>query len=167
MVQQEERAIRLKVSELTAKEDVGRGIARISASDMKQIGVTDGDVIEIEGKRKTGAVVVRAYPVDVGLDIIRMDGLERKNCEAGIGDAVKVRKADAKEAINVTIAPARKGIVIHMGGDLIKQNLMLRPVSTGDIIIPNPIVKNRSRSLFDDFFQSNFGDFFFTPFGDE
>ncbi|MFH0949520.1 MAG: CDC48 family AAA ATPase, partial [Candidatus Aenigmatarchaeota archaeon] len=47
------------------------------------------------------------------------------------------------------------------------QNLMLRPVSTGDIIIPNPIVKNRSRSLFDDFFQSNFGDFFFTPFGDE
>ena len=96
MIQQEERAIRLKVSELTAKEDVGRGIARISASDMKQIGVADGDVIEIEGKRKTGAVVVRAYPVDVGLDIIRMDGLERRNCGAGISEAVKVTLDELK-----------------------------------------------------------------------
>src|SRR3989338_11575073 len=135
--------IKLRVGELTERNDFGRGIVRIAAKDMKQIGVTEGDVIEIEGKRKTAAVVVRAYPADIGLDVIRMDGLCRRNCGAGIGEAVAVRKAAIKEAKDVTIAPARKGIIIHMGSNLMKHNLLMRPAVTGDIIIPNPIVQDR------------------------
>ena len=107
--------IKLKVGELTERSDFGRGIVRLSAKDMKRIEVTEGDVVEVEGKRKTAAIAVRAYPADVGLDILRMDGLERRNCGAGISEAVKVKKADAKEAKTVVIAPARKGIIIHMG----------------------------------------------------
>ncbi len=159
----------LKVGELTERGDFGRGIARISAKDMKKIGVSEGDVIEMEGKRKTGAIAVRAYPVDVGLDVVRMDGLARRNCGAGIGEIVKIRKSDVKEAKSVTIAPARKGIIIHMGGNLLKQNLLMRPLATGDIIIPNPIVQDRrsQTTLFEQFFGVDFGDFLFTPFGEE
>ncbi len=164
-----EEEIKLKVGELTERSDFGRGIVRISARDMKRIAINEGDVVEIEGKRKTAAIAVRAYPADVGLDIIRMDGLERRNCGAGIGEAVKIKKAEVKEAKNVTIAPARKGIIIHMGGNLLKQNLLMRPVLVGDIIIPNPIVQNRRQqsTFFEQFFGMDFGDFLFTPFGEE
>ncbi|MBS3050842.1 MAG: CDC48 family AAA ATPase [Candidatus Aenigmarchaeota archaeon] len=160
--------VKLRVGELTERGDFGRGIIRISAKDMKRIGITEGDIIELEGKRKTAAIAVRAYPVDIGLDIVRMDGLERRNCGAGIGESVKVKKAAVAEAKSVTIAPARKGIIIHMGGNLIKQNILMRPLLTGDIIIPNPIVQDRrSNSVFEQFFGMDFGEFLFTPFGEE
>src|SRR3989344_7950633 len=98
---------KLKVGELTERGEFGRGIIRISAKDMKRIGITEGDIVELEAKRKTAAIAVRAYPVDIGLDIVRMDGLERRNCGAGIGESVKVKKAAVAEAKSVTIAPAR------------------------------------------------------------
>jgi SpoVK/Ycf46/Vps4 family AAA+-type ATPase/intein/homing endonuclease len=166
---EEESSAKLKVGELTERGDFGRGIIRISAKDMKNIGISEGDVVEVEGKRKTAAIAVRAYPVDVGLDIVRMDGLERRNCGAGIGELVKIKRADIKEAKAITIAPARKGIIIHMGGNLLKQNLLMRPLMTGDIIIPNPIVQDRrsQTTLFEQFFGVDFGDFLFTPFGEE
>lgn len=165
----DKKLISLRVGELTERSDFGRGIVRLSVKDMKMLGVNEGDIIEIEGKRKTAAIAVRAYPADIGLDIVRMDGLQRRNCNAGIGDVVKLRKAVAKEAKAVTIAPARKGIIIHMASDLIKQNLLMRPVMTGDIIIPNPVVQDRrnQNSLFEQFFGMDFGEFFFTPFGEE
>ena len=160
--------VKLKVGELTERGDFGRGIIRVSAKDMKRIGISEGEIVEIEGKRKTAAIAVRAYPVDIGLDIIRMDGLERRNCGSGIGETVKVKKAGVAEAKSVTIAPARKGIIIHMGGNLIKQNILMRPLVTGDIIIPNPIVQDRrSNSVFEQFFGMDFGEFLFTPFGEE
>ncbi len=163
------KGVRLNVGELTSREDFGRGIVRISAKDMKNVGIIEGDVVEIEGKRKTAAIAVRAYPADVGMDIIRMDGLERRNCKAGISEPVEIRKAEVSEAKTVTIAPARKGIIIHMGGNILKQNMLMRPVVTGDIIIPNPIVRNRrsQSAFFEDFFGMDFGDFLFAPFGEE
>ncbi len=165
----DDKDIKLRIGELTERGDFGRGIIRISAKDMKRIGVSEGDIIEVEGKRKTASIAVRAYPIDVGLDIIRMDGLERRNCGGGIGEVVKVKKAEVKEAKAITIAPARKGIIIHMGGNLLKQNLLMRPLMTGDIIIPNPIVQDRrsQTTLFEQFFGVDFGDFLFTPFGEE
>lgn len=161
--------MKLKVGELTERGDFGRGIGRISARHMKKMGISDGDIIEIEGKRKTGIIAVRAYPVDVGLDIIRIDGLVRRNCGAGISEPVKIKKSEVHEAKSVVIAPARKGIIIHMGSNLMKQNLLMRPVTTGDIIIPNPVVQDRrsQTTLFEQFFGIDFGDFLFTPFGEE
>ncbi|MBI5332934.1 MAG: AAA family ATPase [Candidatus Aenigmarchaeota archaeon] len=159
--------LKLRIGELTERSDYGRGIARISAKDMKRLGILEGDVIEIEGKRKTVAIAVRAYPADVGLDIVRMDGLVRKNCNAGISDEVSIRKADVKEAKTVVIAPARKGIVVHMSGELFKRNILMRPLSKGDIIVPNPILRSRRENSFN-MFEEFFGiDFILTPFGEE
>ncbi|MDI6720922.1 MAG: LAGLIDADG family homing endonuclease, partial [Candidatus Aenigmarchaeota archaeon] len=169
MPKDERREIQLKIGELTERGDFGRGIIRVSSRDMKKLGITEGDVVEVEGKRKTVAVAIRAYPVDVGLDVIRMDGLERRNCGAGIGDIVKISPADVKEARSITIAPARKGLIIHMGNNIIKQNLFMRPFVSGDIIIPNPIVQDRRNqtTLFEQFFGVDFDEMFFTPFGEE
>ncbi|MEM5766176.1 MAG: CDC48 family AAA ATPase [Candidatus Aenigmatarchaeota archaeon] len=170
MTEKEEREIRLKVGELTAREEAGRGIVRIDSNNMSKIGVKEGDVVEIEGSRKTAAIAVRAYPADVGLNIIRMDGIVRRNAGSGVGEYVKVRKADVKEAKTVAIAPAEKGLMIHVSPDLVRQNLYMRPVVKGDIIVPSPVVRKKSRggSFFDEFFGSDFfEEFFFTPFPGE
>src|SRR3989339_197086 len=92
-----ESEIKLKVAE-AIQDDVNKGIVRIDNSFMQQIGARVGDIVEIEGERKTVAITDRAYPGDIGLNIIRMDGIVRRNSKTGIGELVAVRKADFKEA---------------------------------------------------------------------
>lgn len=162
--------LRLKVGELTERGEAGRGIVRLGSEFMQDMGIKEGDVIELEGARKTAAIAVRSYPSDVGLKIVRMDGIERRNAGTGVGEYVKIRKADVKEAKSVTLAPAQKGLVIHTSPNIVRQNIYKRPVTKGDIIIPSPVVKKRgnsSGSFFEDFFGSDFVDMFFTPMAGE
>ncbi len=147
-----EKELKMKVGELTGREDFGRGIARLDTKTMAKIGIKEGDIIEIEGKRKTGAVAIRSYPADIGLNVLRVDGLVRRNVDASISEQVKVRKALAKEARKVTLAPAQKGFMLHISPNLLKQNLYMRPMTKGDIIITNPVFKTRTRNQ-DDIFS--------------
>ena len=139
-----ENGLKLKVGELTERGDFGRGIVRINSKSMKDIGINEGDIVEVQGGRKTAAIAVRAYPADVGSDIVRMDGLVRKNCGSGIGEFVRIKKADVKDANKITIAPTNRQITIHMPGDLFRQKILMRPVVKGDVIIPNSIVRDRN-----------------------
>ncbi|MEM5779144.1 MAG: AAA family ATPase, partial [Candidatus Aenigmatarchaeota archaeon] len=164
----ENKEIKLRVGELTERGDVGLGIVRMDAKNMKKIGIKEGDIVELIGNRSTGAIAVRAYPADIGLDIVRMDGLVRRNCGTSIGEYVTVRKAEVKDAESVTLAPARPGITIKVNGDVFQHGLLMRPLKTGDIIIPKPIVRRADR---DDFFAEIFGmsmeELFFPSFGAE
>ena len=159
--------VKLKVGELTAKDEAGRGIVRIDSEAMRKIGVREGDVVELEGTRKTAAIVRRAYPADIGLNIIRMDGITRKNAGVGVGESVIVRKAEPVEARKVALAPAEPGIILHVYPDMVKQNLLGRPLVKGDIIVPSPAFKRRGTTFFEEFFGGDFEDFFFTPFPSE
>jgi transitional endoplasmic reticulum ATPase len=160
----------LKIGELTQREEFGRGIVRIDSGSMQKLGIREGDVIELEGKRKTGAIAVRSYPADAGLNVARMDGLVRRNAGSGVGETVKIRKADVKEAKKVTLAPAQEGMIIQISPNLVKQNIYYRPVTKGDIIVPSPVVKGRDNrrrpDIFQDFFGFGLEDFFFTPTGE-
>src|SRR3546814_8403392 len=64
-------------------EDSGRGIAHLTRALMAQLALAEGGVIEIVGKRSTPARAVYPYPEDEGLEIIRIDGLQRANAGAG------------------------------------------------------------------------------------
>ena len=127
--------VNLKVME-AMQEEAYKGIVRIDSQYMKEVGIRPGDIVEIEGNRKTVGIVDRAYPTDVGEALIRMDGILRRNAKTGIGDQVKVRKTDYKEAKKVTIAPAQKGVMIQIQGNPegIKRSLLGRAVVKGDII---------------------------------
>ena len=162
----EETEISLKVGELTAREEAGRGIVRLNSNTMGKIGIKEGEIIEIEGNGKTAAIAVRAYPADAGLTIIRMDGITRRNCDTGVGEFVKLRRAEVKEARSVTLAPAQKGIMIQISPNLIKQNIFMRPMSKGDILIPSPVTKRkRGNDLFGELLGfDDIADLFFTPF---
>ena len=120
-------------------QDVGAGRARLDAETRLQLGISPGDVVEIEGGRKTGAIVWRARPVDEGRGIIRIDNLTRKNARVGIGDKVIVRKAEPKMAQRVIIAPAiSRSQRIQFGQgieNLVRRGLLKRPVTAGDTIV--------------------------------
>ncbi len=107
MTEKNEQFIELEVAE-AYKNDVGRGIARIDSKTMEKLNVEAGDVILIEGTSKAAAVVWRARPEDEGLKVIRIDGITRSNAGVGLGDKVKVKKADAKIAQSISIAPTEE-----------------------------------------------------------
>ena len=130
----------LKIAE-AFQQDVGYGRARIDHQTRMNLDLSIGDVIEIEGNKKTSAVVWRAHPTDEGKGIIRIDNLTRKNAGTGLGERVKIRKATVKEAKEVTLAPLiSKGQQIQFGSgidNLIKKGLLKRPITKGDsVIIP-------------------------------
>jgi len=159
---------RLNVGELTGREDFGRGIARIDSETMKELGLREGDLVEIRGDRPTGAVAIRSYPADVGRKIVRVDGLVRKNAGTSIGATVTIRKAEVKEAKKIVLAPAEKGLILHFSPNLIKQNIFMRPVTKGDIIIANAVFRRRGGSgdIFEQFFGVGFEEVFL-PMGGE
>ena len=130
----------LKISE-AFQQDVGYGRARIDHQTRMELDLSIGDVIEIEGTKTTAAVVWRAHPTDEGKNILRIDNLTRKNAGAGLGDRVKIRQAEVKDAKEVTLAPLiSKGQQIQFGSgidNLIKKGLLKRPLTKGDsVIIP-------------------------------
>ena len=125
--------LRLKVAE-AIQDDVNKGIVRIDNNFMIQIGVRPGDIVEITGERTSVGIADRAYPGDIGLNIIRMDGIVRRNAKTGIGETVVVKKADVIEAKKVIIAPVQKGIHVRASPGLFKRGLLGRSVIKGDIV---------------------------------
>ncbi|BAD84858.1 CDC48/VCP homolog, AAA superfamily [Thermococcus kodakarensis KOD1] len=126
--------IKLRVAE-ALKRDVGRGIVRFDRKYQRKLGVEPGDIVALKGERVTAAIVANAHPDDRGLDIIRMDGYIRRNAGVSIGDYVTVSRAEVQEAKKVVLAPAQKGVFIQIPGEIVKQNLLGRPVVKGDLVV--------------------------------
>lgn len=159
--------VTLKVME-ALQEEAYKGVVRIDTETMREIGVRVGDIVEIEGGRKTVGIVDRAYPTDIGQTVIRMDGIVRRNAKTGIGEVVKVRRAVVKEAKTVTIAPAQKGVTIKVDPNMFKRGLLGRAVVKGDILALGGTRRRRTamsdNPFFEDVFQM-FEDDFMGGFG--
>jgi len=143
---------RLKVVEAVA-DDVEKGIVRIDNNFMKDINIKPGDIVSITGDRKTVAIADRAYPGDIGLNIIRMDGIIRKNAKTGIGELVKVEKAEVKEAKKIIIAPNRKGVMVRASSNTFKQGLLGRAILKGDLLSIGGTKRRRSAMADNPFFD--------------
>ncbi|MGP3703130.1 MAG: CDC48 family AAA ATPase, partial [Candidatus Bathyarchaeota archaeon] len=126
--------VQLKV-EASRQRDAGRGIVRIPPKYMDKLGVGAGDIVEIEGKKVTSAIVWPAYPEDNELNIIRMDGITRGNAKVGIGDTVTVRKVDVKPANKVILAPTESTTFGEGFEEYVKNYLLGRPIVQGDNIV--------------------------------
>ena len=135
MSKEERKEVILKVLEARQK-DVGRGKVRIDINIMRRLGISPGDVVEIEGRRKTAAIAWPSYAEDQGLEIIRMDGLIRKNAGVSIGDKVIVRKAKVKQATLVKLAPSSFSITADPGfANYVKRRLIDYPLVEGDTVL--------------------------------
>ncbi len=129
----EANTVRLQVA-AARQEESGHGIARLPKSAMARLGITEGDILEIVGKRSTPARAVLPYPEDEGLEVIRLDGLQRANAEVGSGDHVIVRKAESRPATRVVFAPAQREMRLQGPAEALKRNFFGRPLVAGDVV---------------------------------
>ncbi|WP_294268737.1 CDC48 family AAA ATPase [uncultured Sphingomonas sp.] len=115
-------------------EDSGRGLAHMPRSLMAALGITEGDVVEIVGKQATPARAVAPYQEDEGLDLLRIDGLQRANAGVGSGDFVEVRKVESKPATRVVFAPAQQNLRLQGSAQALKRTFFNRPLCQGDVV---------------------------------
>ena len=167
MAEKDLKLLKLTVAEARKQADVGRGIARLDERAMKKLDVKQGDILEMVGTKTTGAIAVKGYAEDQGLDVVRIDGMTRRNAGTSIGEKVTVIKAKVKEAKSITLAPADPRIRLMAHGDALKRNLLGRPFTKGDIITPTTFEEPMHLGA-DSFIAQFFGDVFgemATPFG--
>ena len=129
----EEKSVRLQVA-AARQEESGQGIARLPRSAFQELGITEGEVIEITGKRSTPAIAMAAYAEDESLDVIRLDGLQRGNAEVGSGEHVRIVVAESRPATRVVFAPAQREMRLQGPGQALKRNFFRRPVVAGDLV---------------------------------
>ena len=151
MIIMAENEITLKVAEAISQKDVGQGVARLDPNVMDDLNIRERDLIEIVGEKRTAAIALPSQ-TDIGLGVIRIDGLVRKNSGATIGGEVQVKKIKAVEDKKVVLAPIENNIRVQ--GDV--RGLFAGKVMVqGDIIgsqirAPKPSMSMGFGSLFDE-----------------
>jgi hypothetical protein len=81
--------------------DIGRGVARIDSHSMDMLGASNGDIVEIIGKKDgTDARCYQLLPSDEGQGITRIDPALRKMIGVTVDDTVTIRKI-ADSAVSV------------------------------------------------------------------
>ncbi len=146
--------MKLKVAESISQRDIGQGIARLDPNIMEEMGLQERELIEIVGDKKTAAIALPSQ-TDIGLGVIRIDGLVRKNSGATIGEEVLIKKAKAIEAKKIVLAPTENNIQVQ--GDvssLFKGKVMVQ----GDIIT-SQVRSQPTRGMGFDSLFDNFMDF--------
>ena len=131
-----ENEITLKVAEAISQKDVGQGIARLDPNVMDDLGIRERDLIEIVGDRRTAAIALPSQ-TDIGLGVIRIDGLVRKNSGATIGGEVTIKKTQATEAKKVVLAPIEANIRVQ--GDV-------RGLFAGKVMVQGDIIGSQIRA---------------------
>lgn len=114
--------------------DVGLGIARLDGSVLERLGLNEGDAVHLVGERETVAVARPAHRADEGLDIVRIDGLQRTDLLASIGQPVSVRKAEVVPAVRVALVPLRRGAEGRASEAVLRRLLSGRPVLKGSVV---------------------------------
>ncbi len=138
--------IKLKVAE-AHQDDVNRGIIRIDSSFMRILGISPGEAIGIKGEKETLAIVDRAYPSDLGLEIIRMDGVIRKNAKVSVGEQISLFKPELEEATKVILTPLQEFVAHPTLLANLKKNLFKKPLMQGDIITVTPQAAEKRASF--------------------
>lgn len=125
--------VRLQVA-AARQEESGQGIARMPKTAFAALGVAEGDVVEITGKRTTAAIAFSAYAEDQALDVVRLDGLQRGNAETGSGEHITIRKAESRPANRVVFAPAQREMRLQGPTQALKRNFFQKPLVAGDLV---------------------------------
>ena len=118
--------------------DVSSGMARLTPEVMQRLGLREGDAIAITGGRRTAAVVYRLPFDDRGLELIRLDGVQRANASAGIGDIVELTPTAAVTAERIVLAPVDAPAAASEATDTLRALLLHRVVLAGDTVAATP-----------------------------
>ncbi len=147
------REVQLKVAD-AKQRDVGHGKVRMDNATMQKLGVTAGDFVEIRGKKKTVAIAWPAYAEDQNQEIIRMDGLIRRNTGVALNEYVTIKGAEVADAQNIVFSPT--DVKLNVDEEFVSfvhRRFMDMPFVEGDMsmlsifgsAIPLIVVKTRPR----------------------
>ena len=95
--------IKMKVAECRIK-DVGKKKAILDRISMEKLGVSDGDIVEIAGKKITTVSVFSFEDKAKKNSYIHIDGQTRQNAGISLNDYVLVKKTDPKPAERVVLS---------------------------------------------------------------
>jgi len=114
--------------------DQGGGKARLDPETMLALKISPGDLVAIEGKRRTVAKVWRSLVEDWNQKKIRIDNFTRLNAGVSINDTVRIAKiTDEIEAKRIVLAPPE---------DLPKKIPIANNPHVVNGLIDFPVVKN-------------------------
>lgn len=118
------------------KEDAGKGRVRIDPSVVNELGLRNGDVIEIihpGTNMKTAGLLYPGRQEDKDSGIIRLEPSLRRNLGAALDDIVSIRKIEAEIAEKITFA-GLKQVVLAKDAQQLSTTLENRVVTKNDII---------------------------------
>jgi len=116
------------------RQDIGRGIVRVGSAIMEELDIGPGDAISIKGKKEAVALVWSELSTGEE-DYIRMDGILRNNCGAGIDDEVKIEAIELKEAKTLQLSPTQE---IDFNPDFIEyvhERILNMPLLQGNSLV--------------------------------
>ncbi|MDR3074448.1 MAG: CDC48 family AAA ATPase [Candidatus Methanoplasma sp.] len=125
----------IKVSELKPGE-TGKGIARLDPELMDIFELRAGDIIQIDGTKKTVVKVLRGTPEDANRGIIRIDGSTRRNAGTSIDERVGIKKIAAKNADKITFSPTEE-LRLQGGEEYLSKVMEGRAFAKGDVLTLN------------------------------
>ena len=105
------------------KNRSGRSLCYVDQNVIIELGLATGDIIEIRGKKKTTGIVVSSI-ADKGKGIIRIDGIQRLNAGATIGEFVTIQLAEVHSAEEIILTPTRPNIDLKRQSEAIKGKLI-------------------------------------------
>lgn len=126
--------VRLKVAAAMPK-DQGRGIVRLNSDVRQHLDIRSGDYVLLKGNKETVAVCWPSLKEDEVLDMVRMDGLIRNNAGVRLGELVEISKTNVPEANRVVLAPSQPVRFQPGFENYIKQQILNKPITRGDIIL--------------------------------
>ncbi|MDD1656712.1 MAG: CDC48 family AAA ATPase [Methanomicrobiales archaeon] len=116
-------------------EDQGAGKVRLDPDTMLQLRLSPGNIVVLEGKRRTVAKVWRSMVSDWHQGKVRVDNFTRANAGVSIGDRVRIQPVeDEIEAKRVVLAPPE---------DMPRQ-IPINYQGAANRLIDFPVVKNDS-----------------------
>jgi transitional endoplasmic reticulum ATPase len=116
--------------------DQGGGKARLDPETMLYMKISPGDIVAVEGKRRTVAKVWRSLVEDWNQNKVRIDNFTRTNAGVSIGDTVRITPIrDEIEAKRVVLAPPE---------DLPRNIPVANNPNVLNALIDFPVIKNDS-----------------------
>ncbi len=97
------KTLSLRVVE-ALKKDMGLHVVRIDKQDMGRLGLRPGDIVLMQGTKRTLARAMHTLMYDRGNSQIQMDGVLRENAGVGLDDSVEVTRAAPQRATQVRLS---------------------------------------------------------------
>jgi transitional endoplasmic reticulum ATPase len=117
------------------QRDIGKKRARIGPDAIDYLQVGPGDVIQINARKSTCAIVWPTDEDEKYPDTIRIDGQTRKNLGVALNDVVEIKKIAIKPAKSVTLMPVADQVTVDKEfTDFVKNRLKGLPLCLGDEI---------------------------------